>query len=430
LPNEGPLGRAGVQLLLRRGEQLYGARRVSEAGALFQKLCERMKQEKGLAYAGDEAATDHARALHRLGRCLYAARRVDAAQASYTQALDLLRNVQAEEAIRRETLSLYASLGEASLVSAELDRAEEVFRKGLEIASELDDRQSMGAMNAQLGTVAIAQEDLSLAQEFFRTALEHLSTTDDHRHVASIWSQLGALAWQESDLVEAERCYSQAFELAKKIGYVELEARVSVQMARLAEQEGHPKDAKDKYIQAIRIYQEHNVRPALASAEMALADLLLREGELQTASIHAEAARVTLEGLENGHPWEVYVLLRRIATAEGDKEKAAHWRLLAQEAFADSPEAKDVLKSWETLIQAVANSCRGESLDLEVVERVEKLESSTEWQQLAQAVWQILGGARGPELYMELDQIDALVVRNILATIETPPSQEASEEQT
>ena len=58
---------------------------------------------------------------------------------------------------------------------------------------------------------------------------------------------------------------------------------------------------------------------------------------------------------------------------------------------------------------------------------MEKLETSPEWQHLAEAIWRILDGERGSALYEELDHIDALVVRTILEEIEAPEETEETE---
>jgi len=170
----------------------------------------------------------------------------------------------------------------------------------------------------------------------------------------------------------------------------------------------------------LRIYQERNIRQAVVATEMALARLLLEEGQPQNAKIHAEAARAVAEGSPDAHPWQVYVLLRRIAEEGKDAEKEAHWRARAQESFASSSESKAVLRQWRPVIVGAARACRGEALDSATVELLEKLESTTQWQKLAATVWRILGGERGAELAAELDHVDALIVRRILAVAESP----------
>jgi len=417
---EGPLSRAGVRFLLGRSERLFAAGRVPEVGKLLDDLLKRMEQENGLAYGGDEATFDQGVALHRLGRCWQAVGNGAQAASAYARALELLGALMTNPDARRELMLLQADLGGLLLVAGQMDKAEEAYQRGLALAEELGDRYRRGTMSAQLGTIAFAREQPEQAKRLCEAALEHLQGSEDYAGTATVWGQLAAIALRGSDLAEAKRCYEQALELTRKAGNALFEAQILVQLAQVAEQTRQPREAEADYVQALRIYQERNVRQAVVATEMALARLLLGEGQPQNARIHAEAARVVAEGSPDVHPWQVYVLLRRIAEEEKDVEKVAHWRARAQEAFASSPESKAVLRQWRPMIVGAARACRGEALDSGTVELLEKLEGTGQWQKLAATIWRILGGERGEELVAELDHVDALIVRRILAVAESP----------
>ena len=247
--------------------------------------------------------------------------------------------------------------------------------------------------------------------------------------MSAIWSQLGTLAWHSADLEEADRCYQHALDLAREAGQPLVEAQVHLQLALTARQADRLDDAEGHYTQAIRIYQENNIRAGLASAEVALAELLLGEGEVERARVHAEAARAVAEDSRVAFDaWAVYALLQRIAEAQGDAERVAQWRAKTQESFAHSPEAGQVLQQWQSVITGVANAARGETLDADTVALLEQLEERQEWRDLVGVIWRILGGERGRELYAELDHVDALVVRRTLEAIEEPPEAAAVQE--
>ena len=422
VPKTGPLGRTGVQFLLSQSEQLLSSGRVAEGGALLQQLCQRILKEDGLSYEGELASFDRGVAVHRLARVLQSVGRMDGALPAYAQALQLLKGTGERAEVRREILSVHADLGEALLITAQLDKAQEVCQTGLEMATELQDKKAMGALTAKLGAVAVARQQPELARQHFENALELMSATDDPASTARIWDQLGMLAWQfQGDLAEAERCFDQVVQLSQGANQFMLQAQALTQLAQVAQSSGRPDDAETRYTQALSIYREQNIRPAVVSTEATLAEMLLRQGDLLKAGAHAEAARVVAEGIgAESRPWEVYLLLRRIAQAEGNEGKVKRWHVRAQESFAGSTEAEQVRQRWQTLIQTVARSCRGEALDLETVELVEKLETTAEWQGLAQTIWRVLRGERGPQLHGDLDLVDATVVKSILQAIEAP----------
>jgi tetratricopeptide (TPR) repeat protein len=279
----------------------------------------------------------------------------------------------------------------------------------------LADELAVGTVCLQLGLVAVGRNERALAAERFGRARLHLEAVGDSVGVASATAQLAALAHQRGDLAEAERGYGEALALAQGAEQDALAAQLHLSLAQVTEQAEHYDAAQGHYAEAIRVYQQNQMRPALAAAEAGLAELLLHQGQFATARIHAEAARAVAEGpAGRAMPWRAYLLLQRIAAAEGDGAKADHWRRRTQETFAASPDAEGVRSHWRPLVEMVARACHGEALAQEAVERVERLEASEEWQQLAQAIWRILSGERGEDLWRDLDHIDALVVRQIL----------------
>jgi len=424
---EGPLSRAAVRFLLSRCERLFAIGRVLELGKMLEELLGRMEREDGLAYGGDEAILDRGIALHWFARCWQATGNLEQAASYYERAAGLLGGLVANSEARREFMMLQANQGDMFLASRQLDKAWDAYRRGLAIAEEFGDRYRMGKISAQLGAIAFAWEQLEQAKQLCEAALEHLKDSEDYGGKAAVWNQLAAIAWRASDLAEAKRCYEQALALVKQIGNALLEAQIWMQLAQVAEQADQPHEAEADYVQALRIYQQRNIKPAVVATEMALAKLLLDRGQLQNARIHAEAARAAAESSSpDAHPWQVYALLQRIAEAEKDEERVAYWRSRAQESFAASPESKMVLRQWRPIILGVARACRGEALSSDTVELLEKLEANAQWQQLTERIWRILSGERDPQLYAELDYVDALIIRRLLAAIESPELEDES----
>ncbi|MHB0857438.1 MAG: tetratricopeptide repeat protein [Anaerolineae bacterium] len=421
VPEEGPLGRPGVQLLLSRAEHLSSQGQVSEAAAILQRLVTRMQAEKGLSYEGAEAALDKGTALHRLGRCLQRSGRPDVVLGLYRQALGLLSSPETHALARRELQQLQTDLGEVLLAAGQLEPAQEAFTRALSLAGDLTLVAPLGTLNAQLGSIAMARQDPEQARSRFQAALAHMERTEDLTDRAGVWSQLGTLAWQSGDLSEAERCLLEAVSLAEKAGIPALNAQTWMQLAQLAEKADRIHDAEDRYARAIGVFQQHQLRPGQFLAEIALAGLLLDHQQLPVARAHAEAARALAEGSRlDAEAWRAFALLERIAHAEGQTDRETFWRQRTREAFARSPEAEQVLMRWRPVVQGVAPAARGETLDEATVGLLESLEERPEWRQVVTAIWRILGGERSEELYEGLDHSDALVVTRLLRAIENP----------
>ncbi|MBC7235370.1 MAG: tetratricopeptide repeat protein, partial [Chloroflexi bacterium] len=449
---EGPLPRTVVRFLLGQSERMVAMGAAPQAVATLQGLVERMNQEGGLAYSGDEAALDRGMALRRLGRIFHLSGRPDAAAAAYSQALTALHELKPDEMVRGELFPLYEHLAEMLLLMGQAEAARQVTEQGLQLAERVDDRHMQGIMTAQMGSVLVALGEVDQARERFEAALSYLDTEQDRLQAATVWSQKGMLAEAQDDLPEAERCYRQALELARAAEQEMFQAQILLQLARAADRRDDLAKAREHYVEALGIYTAKNLRAQMMNVQLSLADIALRQKDLDEARTYAEAARVLADVAlrqkdldeariydETAHAlaekmapagvWQPFVTLQRIAEAAGDHERAAEYRRRAQEIFARSPEALDVLKHWDTLIRSVVSSARGEALDQEAAATLEQLETNEAWTHLAGAIWRILGGERGEELYADLDHVDALVIRAILRGIEAPETEEESREE-
>ncbi|MFH1086682.1 MAG: hypothetical protein V1772_13085, partial [Chloroflexota bacterium] len=431
LPAQGPLARPGVQLLLTQSETLVAMGRLPQAVALLQELIQRMAQEGGLAYSGDEAVMDRAVALHRYGRLAVAAGQIEAAYQVYAQALELLSQATASRAMRAERLALYEDLAELSLAAGQFGAAEEHCQRGLDLAAQLGDQPMTAALRLHLAGAHAARDQGAAAREQLTQALDLYAALDDKGHLSVVWERLGALALGDGQPDEALRSLGTALELARAAEQPLRVAQLHLHLAQVAESTDRLDAAAEHYGQAMVLYQQQDQRSAQASAELALAGLLLRRGAASQARVHAEAARVLAEGLADqglegqGQPWEAYALLQRIADAEGNPAAVARWRRRAREACAASPASEAVRQQWQPLIASVAASCRGAALSIETVAAVEELEKSADWQALAAAIWRVLGGERGDDLYDTLDHVDAFIVRAMLEAIAQPEAPEA-----
>lgn len=429
-PAEGPLGRPGVRFMLHRSDQLIAAGRVAEAGTLLQQLVARMGQEKGLSYSGAEAILDRGVATHRLARWLQSAGRPDLAAGLLQVATQLLSEVETPEAQR----ALVSALGDQSsllLALGQGDKAEESAQRALQLATALQETGVMGALQAQLAAIAIARNDAPIARQRLLTAVDLLSSNPNDPTVATLWQQLGALAWEAShDATEAERCLAEASAWAARTGQHALQVRVETRRAEIEEATDRPEEAERRLIAAVDLCRQRDQIPELVSAGLTLAEHYLRRGRLDQAQARAEEARLAAETGLRDSPWQAYAVLRQIAAARGDADQERQWRRQAQEAFVTSPESQLVRQQWASLIEAVAQACHGQALDVETAEQVEKLEAQPEWREMARAIWRVLGGERGEELYDALDHLDAVVIQAILARIHASEAPEGAEADT
>ncbi len=419
LPKEGPLARAGVHLLLAQAEQSINAGQMPAAVTMLSALEQRSADEKGLTYTGEEALIDRGATLHMLGRALLAVGQTGEAVKRLTAAVELFAQAQPSERVQRDLTNAYGHLGEAYLASQQTEGAENAFRKGLELARLLQDGRLSGLMQIGQASVAAARGDDAGASELLHAALATLEAAGESEAMVEAWQQLAVLGLRKGDLAESEQALLQALTCAEKAANGALQTQISLQLGQVLEATDRLDEARARYERAGQLGREHRLMAQVIAAEKALAGLLLKSGDLQNAKEHAMEARAYADAVgAQASPWLIYELLGRIAEAEGNAEREAHWRLSARESYAGSPEAKALVAQWTKLSSAVLEACRGASLEAEAVEALERLEAAPDWGSLAGAIWRILSGERGPEVYADLGLPQAAVARHIVAELQ------------
>ncbi len=432
VPRQGPLGRPGVQLMLNQAEQFLNAGQINQASGLLRQLVQRIEAPGGRDYTGRPATLDHARALYLLARAVRSGGRIDLAPGFHERALALLEPLGAYPGAVRLRAEIQAERSEALMSMNQLDDAEEACRQGLDAAENLKDARMEGTFYARLGAIAMRSDDDDQALDYLNRALERMEEAEDTAGLAAVEDQLALLAMRApADRDQAMAHLQRALEHAQKGDHWMLIAQVHNQMAQLATEAGELDQAREQLQRAIDVYAEHQATPGLISARAALAELYLREDRIEEAHTEATAAlQVGQAAPQSTVPWELFLLLERIAKARGNEEQAQRWRLSAQEGFAKSGQARTTLLRWRPIIDAVVKSSAGEALDTDAAKTLEEMEQADEWKTLADRIWRILSGERDQGLYADLDHVDALIVRTVLERLEEGGEQSNAENET
>ncbi len=427
VPREGPLGRPGVQLLWSQADRMIEAGQLAPASALLRQLVERMNVQGGLNYIGMEADLDRARTLCRLGRAMRLGRRYDLALVPLQRGIEALNDLGREPAARRERAELYAELAETLIATGQYQEAEQQCQAGLREITSLSDPATEGGLHARMGVIAVRRNQAEQAREHYARALEQMRRAQDAPGMAAIETQLASLAMRPpADLDRAREHLARALGHAHDSENALLEGQIVVQLAQVAAQSGDGAEAERLFRQALALYAEHDITPGLIASRASLAELLLQQGRAEDARAEAEAALETAESAgPDMVPWELYLLLQRIAQERGQAEELARWRAATQTAFARSPQAGPIRMRWQSVINAVAQGARGETMDAEVAQTIEEMETVADWRNLGRAIMRILSGERGDALWRDLDHMDAVIVRAILEALAEQPEQDA-----
>ena len=430
LSRDRPLSAAEVQMLLDQADSLTETRRYGEAGALLRRLCDRCGQENGLSYSGDAAKLDYAKACRRLGSALLALRQTDLAMAPLVQAEQLLAQVQGQEGAEGELLELALGLAPIYLAQNQADKAHALWKRALPLAEAAQRAEDVARIHQQLAAGALREQDAALAEEHLTAAVGTLQEQDQNPELqATLQDQLAAVALQRGSRDRAIDSLEEAVALQRGEDNRPGEATDLVRLASLLKEEGKVCEAEAHLARAATLYQAGGQRSALAVVEIEMAQLLLDEGRLAEAKVHAEAARALLADTKVAGPlWRAQELLRDLARAEGDDQAVREWQVAAMESFARSPSARTVLGHWSPVLAGLVAASRGEALQEGLVAALDEMEQQEEWRDTVGALWRVLGGERGEELYLDLSVSQAVVVKALLAAVEAPPPERPESE--
>lgn len=421
LPKEGPLSRPGVLFVLDQVGKMIDSNKPSDALAILKPICQRIERDDQLTYQGEEAKQDRARANHLLGKALTASGAHPLALGAMLRALKLYDELSSKTAVRTDLLALLCDLTEMIMAAREYAQAGQIGERALLLATELHDVTTLGRLNYELAVIAYNQGDKERTKQYADSALQSLEPENNTGGQAEVWRLLATLSIQDGNSAETCRQLQRALELARQAEMPQMVADTLVRLGHVLVKEDRLAEAETSFMQALVLFQEHNARPSQATTEVSLGELLLKEGQVASARSHAEAARALAEGVGSiAQPWVIFDLLERIAIAEDDATRALVWRRRARESLAESPQADAIMVRWRPLLQKLAAVCDGEALEDETLASLEKMEAEADNPELFVAIWRVLGGERGSDLYESLGMAQAVLVKRLLGAIGHP----------
>jgi tetratricopeptide (TPR) repeat protein len=419
LPEDGPWTRTGVALALRQSEAVLASGDVDKAGALLSQLALHFERPDGVDYKGREATLDRVRVLVLLAGALRASKHFDVAVRSLNQALELLDPFESDVDTRTRRAEVHSQLLDLHMQAGELDKASSAYHRGLLALGDHDSLQLQGSLRTRGAVLALRRNDPEGARTELERASAILEAGGELVGLASVEGQLATLALRPpADVSGAMAHMDRAIGFAHEASQWLVEAQLHSQAAPMALQGQMPERSEKHLAEAARLYEANSASGLLTVARASLAEFYLRLSRLDEAQAQADLALAAGAASGQSIPWELYLLLQKIANDRGDEEAASSWRLFTHQAYAQSQAAAATLARWTPLIDSLAKASRGEALDTDAEGMLESMEHTPQWSALGRTLWRVLAGERGDELYGSLDHVDALVVRTLLERIE------------
>ncbi len=393
------------------GERLYHDGQPAAAAVLFTEILQEI---------GTELSFNRVKTLALLGCCFQDQGQLSEADRYLREALDLSEQLEQSDGVKKQKVCLQADLGNVLTNLGEYSEAQQMYENSLMIAKAIGDLRGVALTEERLGTLAMLQGDLFTAMQKYQSVLKIFSDLQEPAAESASWHKLGIMYEKFQQWGEADEAYRESARISEKRGdtngtfncYGQL-ANLSVKMNRLTEAEGW-------YRKILKISRVVGDRLSESKALVSLAYLLsdqpnhLSEAQqLATAALEidrtVDPAAVAI--------WGTYRLLAKIATAQGETDRAKECHQLARTTKANFAGTQFELQRYAPLIESVVAAVRDaaarEQLEAELVRGAEFGKG-----QLVTAIRRVLAGERDVEaLWDDLDADDSMIVDAIVRRI-------------
>ena len=294
-------------------ERLANEGRLVEAEVLFAKAISNRNPSACIAYANF---------LERLGR-------LSQAEAMYERAGEFAT----PENRKWESKSLNG-LGLIYQIRGDLDQAEAMLRKSLEIDEELGNREGMATAYGNLGLIYQARDDLDPAEEMHRKSLEIDEELGNREGMAAQYGNLGLIYGARGDLDRAEEMYRKSLEITEELGIRETSANQYGNLGNIYGTRGDLDRAEEMYRKSLEITEELGIRETSANQYGNLGLIYWNRGDLDRAEeMHRKSLEITEELGHRAGIADDHSNLGDIYRARGDFHKARAFYKKALEIY-------------------------------------------------------------------------------------------------
>ncbi|MGC1951489.1 MAG: tetratricopeptide repeat protein [Gammaproteobacteria bacterium] len=231
-------------------------------------------------------------------------------------------SAQAEQP-QEAVAAAYSNLAIMYQTRGELDQAESMYQKALEIHKALGNRGSMAREYNNLGYVYWSRGNLAEAEAVYRQSLELHEALGEKAGMADNYANLGSVYWTRRDLAKAEAMYRQALTLNEALDRKEKLANNYGNLGVVYQTRGDLEKAQAMHQEAIAIYERAGRQTeGLANAYGNLGSVYKRAGNVdQAKAMYGRALRLYQRVGNQAQADRAKALISSLREANGAKEK-------------------------------------------------------------------------------------------------------------
>jgi tetratricopeptide (TPR) repeat protein len=202
---------------------------------------------------------------------------LDTAISLSERALKVVKNGSEEEAV------VVGNLGLIYQTRGELDKAEQMHRKALEIEEKLGRLEGMAGQYGNLGAIYLRRGELDKAEQMLRKALEINEKLGRPEGMAIQYGNLGLIYKTRGELDKAEQMLKKSLEIEERLGRLEGMANQYGNLGLIYQGKGQLDEAEKMYLKVLKIEERLGRPESVANAYGNLGAIYKERGDIKKA---------------------------------------------------------------------------------------------------------------------------------------------------
>jgi tetratricopeptide (TPR) repeat protein len=263
-----------------------------------------------------------AAACHLLGTVFQEREEYEKAEEYYRKSVELRENLDSEY----DVSATYHQLGTLAREREELEVAEKWYRKAVEAERRLGKKQSLAKTYYELGRLAQRRQKLEKAEDWYRKAMGIEENLGNERDAAMTYRGIGELARERRNFAEAEKWLQKSLEIESRLEDDRGAAATYHELGKLAHERGNLAEAKKMYLKSLEVRKKLGYNRGVASTYNELGRLSREQENFEEAKKYHRKSlenRTKIEG-ELGAA-QTYHELGMIAQELGNRKEAEGW---------------------------------------------------------------------------------------------------------
>ena len=278
------------------------------------------------------------RDLGNLALCLLGLGEPDDALRSFDRALAIARDA----GLQKEQADWQKGKGAAFLRMGKYDAARDAYRQAIEVYDRAGlKRERIEALNDRGTLLALLGDDLS-AEKDFRLASDLSRAIGYPRGVTTNLLAIGDLDRRRKQFEQAVAAFKESYERALEAGDQAVMADSLLKLAKTRRDQNQLAEAEKDARRALEISQTTGAKPQEAAADLALADVTRRRGQLPEAlALFVQAEKIVASSPDSELAWQI-----------------AYGKGLTLEAMGRNEEALSAYRDAVGMIEEIRNQLR------------------------------------------------------------------------